>query len=230
MTKDFNVAGYEQAGMAQIEVLSLQSGDYSLNLELISPGGLRSNYGEVVQIYDGRLSSKTTRLGHDDMRMDFLSPANPRLEDLDGTYFVWNAIEGAIGYNVTYNGTSLYVPNSSIPMDQPALGDILSVSALFEDGESLPTSYGPYIPIISFSLSPSELTLSLSAPTPVQLVTLIDPMDATIQNVTSWYSSDPAIATVDEQGRVVPVGEGTTWIYASILFQPTAYCTVTVVP
>lgn len=67
------------------------------------------------------------------------------------------------------------------------------------------------IPVSSISLNKTSLKLYES--TQGQLTATVGPSDASDKTVT-WSSENPAVATVDQAGRVTAVAEGTTTIYA----------------
>lgn len=67
-------------------------------------------------------------------------------------------------------------------------------------------------PVTKVSVSPSRITL-LEGET-AQLKATIAPRNATVRSLT-WTSSNPEVATVDEDGEITAVGEGTCKIYAT---------------
>lgn len=68
------------------------------------------------------------------------------------------------------------------------------------------------IPVTSVSIVPSRILVEVG--NSASLTASIRPADATDQLI-SWSSADPSIATVDQSGRVTGVGEGTTSIIAT---------------
>lgn len=77
-----------------------------------------------------------------------------------------------------------------------------------------------------FSLSESELNLYADKPEITTLSIITEP-SAIDPALIKWHSGDEAIAYVDDTGRVIPNGVGTTSIYAETLDgQHTAKCTV----
>ena len=84
------------------------------------------------------------------------------------------------------------------------------------------------IPVNGISLSESEIELETGEET--RLAAQVDPADAD-DWVVLWSSSDPSVATVDEDGNITGVGEGTAIITAMARDGGyTADCTVAVVP
>lgn len=82
--------------------------------------------------------------------------------------------------------------------------------------------------ITRLSLSSSELSMFADRPEIVTLTALTEPSD-TNPSIIEWFSGDDAIAYVDQNGRVVPGGVGTTSIYAKTPDgKLTAKCTVRV--
>ena len=80
------------------------------------------------------------------------------------------------------------------------------------------------IPVQSVTLNITSLTLSLGASE--TLSSTITPSNANHQSA-HWWSDDPEVATVDQNGNVTPVSAGTTTIYAMAGMQVAA-CEVTV--
>ncbi len=70
-------------------------------------------------------------------------------------------------------------------------------------------SEAPKIPVKSVRIGRS--TISISNGLPVQLKSTILPIDASFSGA-SWVSSNPAVARVDNSGRVIPVSGGVTTI------------------
>lgn len=85
-----------------------------------------------------------------------------------------------------------------------------------------------YIPVTSVSLNKSEITLAGSGATET-LIATVEPDYATDTSV-SWSSTADSVASVDENGEVTAVAQGTTTITATSNDDPTksASCIVTV--
>lgn len=86
-----------------------------------------------------------------------------------------------------------------------------------------------YIPVTSVSLNKSEITLAGPGATET-LIATVEPDYATDTSV-SWSSTADSVASVDEDGEVTAVAQGTTTITATSNDDPTksASCIVTVV-
>ena len=81
--------------------------------------------------------------------------------------------------------------------------------------------------VTGITISPKQLLLT--AGSKAVLTVFITPSDASNQTVT-WTSTNPAIATVDNNGVVTAIAEGTAYIRATTQQEPTRFddCTVTV--
>ena len=89
------------------------------------------------------------------------------------------------------------------------------------------TYYSPSYPVTGIKVSPDTLTLTKKGET-VQLTAEVTPSYADNKRVT-WQSSDEKVATVDENGKVTAVGNGTATITAtSVSGSYTATVSVTV--
>ena len=89
------------------------------------------------------------------------------------------------------------------------------------------TYYSPSYPVTGIKVSPDTLTLTKKDET-VQLTAEVTPSYADNKRVT-WQSSDEKVATVDENGKVTAVGNGTATITAtSVSGSYTAAVSVTV--
>ena len=86
---------------------------------------------------------------------------------------------------------------------------------------------GQYVPVESVTLEPTDLALSIGNSAQLEFEVL--PQNASMKSVL-WESDSPAIATVDDSGRVSAVAKGTTNITVKTEDGgKTAYCIVTVV-
>ena len=82
------------------------------------------------------------------------------------------------------------------------------------------------IPIESVSLD--KTTLTLEEQEAETLVATINPSDTTDDKTLTWKSSNPEVATVDNNGKVTAVKDGTTTITVTTVNGKEATCTVTV--
>ena len=82
------------------------------------------------------------------------------------------------------------------------------------------------VPIESVSLN--KTTLTLEEQQAETLVATINPSNTTDDTTLTWKSSNPEVATVDQEGKVTAVKEGTTTITVTTVNGKEATCTVTV--
>ncbi len=117
---------------------------------------------------------------------------------------------------VPQNTATLYVPSASLDAYKAA-----------NQWNAFGTIAAYAIPATSVALNKAETTLEIDAQD--QLTATVLPEDATDKTVT-WTSSDPTIATVDENGLVTAVAAGTATITATTAdgTNLTAQCAVTV--
>lgn len=78
-------------------------------------------------------------------------------------------------------------------------------------GKTIRPVYGEFVPVASITLNESSLNLIVNSS--AQLVATIIPSNATESSV-RWVSENESIATVDENGKVTAVAEGTTTVSA----------------
>lgn len=117
---------------------------------------------------------------------------------------------------VPQNTATLYVPSASLDAYKAA-----------NQWNAFGTIAAYSIPATSVALNKTETTLEVAVQD--QLTATVLPEDATDKTVT-WTSSDPTIATVDENGLVTAVAAGTATITATTAdgTNLTAQCAVTV--
>nr|WP_243456557.1 Ig-like domain-containing protein [Mobilitalea sibirica] len=123
---------------------------------------------------------------------------------LNGTFELGNDIESAILYFESPNLSNYYLDNVSITVE----------------------SIGEAIRVEGVSLDQNEIEIRKRDT--VKLNAILDPLNADNKNVT-WESENASIASVDNNGNVTGVGDGTTRISATTAdggFK--AYCSVTV--
>ena len=82
--------------------------------------------------------------------------------------------------------------------------------------------------VTGVTVSQSQLQLYADRPAAVALTASIEPPDASIDEV-EWLTDDASIATVDQNGTVIPCGVGTTFVTAKTVDGGyTASCQITV--
>ncbi|WP_163195567.1 cell wall-binding repeat-containing protein [Clostridium thermarum] len=143
--------------------------------------------------------------------------------------------DGTILTNVLANSQTYTVQNGSITVDIPAQSGIILVvnyKTVTVDKAGLKDAYDPSfvvsnrVRVAGVTIEPS---LSLNVGLSRNLAVEITPDNATLKNVT-WKSSDIRVATVDDNGTVTAVGEGTATVTATTVdggFK--AICTITVI-
>ena len=82
------------------------------------------------------------------------------------------------------------------------------------------------VPIESVSLN--KTTLTLEEQQAETLVATINPSDTTDDTTLTWKSSNPEVATVDQEGKVTAIKEGSATITVTTVNVKEATCTVTV--
>ena len=143
-------------------------------------------------------------------------PTNAELRRLKNNYSSWTSVNGQTG--IWFSGSSSYSPSAS-QVFLPAAGYRVSgysVRCVKDDGELIPVS----------DITLDKTSLSLEVDELSALSAAIAPADANHQ-FAYWWSEDPSIATVDQNGTVTAVSAGTTTITAMAGMQ-TATCEVTV--
>ena len=78
----------------------------------------------------------------------------------------------------------------------------------------------------SITLNPTEITLNVGETSQIEMI--ISPISASIYNPTSWKSSNPNVAQVDNKGNVTAIYAGECIITGKTKYHE-AYCKVTVV-
>jgi len=123
---------------------------------------------------------------------------------------------GSAFYGVPQSTATLYVPAGSVDAYKAA-----------KQWKNFCTITAYTIPATSVALNKTETTIAVEAQE--QLTVTVLPEGATDKTVT-WTSSDPSVATVDENGLVTAVGNGTATITAATNdgTNLTATCEVTV--
>ena len=119
------------------------------------------------------------------------------------------------------NGNQLTFRTSKFSTYAVTYVDVKNASAASSSGSG--TSY---VPVKTVRIETSTKTLTKQGET-LQLTVNITPQHATDQKLT-WTSSDPSVATVDANGKVTAVGDGTVTITAKTSNGKTAAITITV--
>lgn len=119
------------------------------------------------------------------------------------------------------NGNQLTFRTSKFSTYAVTYVDVKNASAASSSGSG--TSY---VPVKTVRIETSTKTLTKQGET-LQLTVNITPQHATDQKLT-WTSSDPSVATVDANGKVTAVGDGTVTITAKASNGKTAAITITV--
>jgi hypothetical protein len=101
------------------------------------------------------------------------------------------------------------------------------------DGETLTGTWEnglfQYVPVAAIALDEEDLSLTVGQSS-ATLTTTILPVDATNQKV-EWFSSEPTVAEVDQQGQVTPLSPGVATINAlAVAEELETACRVTVKP
>lgn len=142
-----------------------------------------------------------------------------------------NAI--TLPFNSTERPLIFYSDNPAITVDNNGVvtsdGTAASATITISSGD-VTISHPVYASkkITRLSLSKNEIELFADRPEPVTLSLTCEPSDAGLELV-RWYSGDESIAYVDNTGRVIPNGIGTTSVYAEAPGgDVTAKCTVKV--
>ena len=137
------------------------------------------------------------------------------------------------GMNRSYVGALGYFWSSSLDTDTTNgacgvafnSGDVYWSGSYRSIGLSVRPVYGEFVPVTSITLNESSLSLKMGSS--AQLVATISPSNATEPSV-RWVSADKSIVTVDENGNVTAVAEGTTTVSAYASNGLSSSCEVTV--
>ena len=139
----------------------------------------------------------------------------------------WNYTSLAnVGFVGEYWSSSLYTGYPSHALHVGFVDDVVRWSRDSRGiGFSVRPVYGEFVPASSISLD--KTTLELSAHDIYQLTATVSPSNATEKQV-HWISSDESVASVDENGLVTAIAEGTATITAYASNGLSTTCTVTV--
>ena len=145
----------------------------------------------------------------------------------DGTLVAENPAQYKLplGVQITMGGTTFtdFTYNSETGMISIAAGKITGNLVITAEGLDATV---PVYPVTGVTLNRTSASVQVGKS--ITLTAAVQPENATDQNVV-WSSSDPAIATVNEEGKVTGVAEGTATITVTTVDgNRTATCTVTV--
>ena len=145
----------------------------------------------------------------------------------DGTLVAENPAQYKLplGVQITMGGTTFtdFTYNSETGMISIAAGKITGNLVIIAEGLDATV---PVYPVTGVKLDRENASVQVGKS--ITLTAAVQPENATDQNVV-WSSSDPAIATVNEEGKVTGIAEGTATITVTTVDgNRTATCTVTV--
>ena len=224
-TKTISVAG--SGG----EALALEPGrKYTINLHL----GLRSvDFDAEVGAWENGGAGEPTVSGDDEVLI-VSGPAGFSV----GTPF-GIAPNGSAQFTATTIPATTVTWSSSDPVNFPvdqtglvtasadAVGNSATITVTTPEGQTVTFTVFGSIPATGISLNQTSLDMAIDDADET-LVATVEPDNATDKSVT-WTTSDAAVATVDANGTVHPVGDGTATITATNSAGQTATCEVTVV-
>ena len=160
--------------MAIITAATIPSGTYFLSLNLMNGVALQASVGNIVQIYDNKLSSKTTQLTVTDMTQATApaTPINLAVQNSGGWYLAWGPEPDVIGYRVSVDSGATFVAVSPTPSyslgSTPTAGTVFFVIAYNRGGESNAASLtytGTEKSITAFSFTNPAATATFSGTT-----------------------------------------------------------------
>ena len=179
-----------------------------------------------IKYEDGIVSFKARKTGYDSLYTFMISPTSPYAGGvITGISFTTGA------YGSERSGTiSFHEDFAGVP-DLDKSGDSVDVS--FTEGktevvigmnnDSATSLYVPVsnlvvtvmIPVTSVTVTGAPTDPIMAGTDPIALGVEFAPDDTTFSLIT-WTSSDPTVATVDDEGNVTPVSEGSADITAAI--------------
>ncbi len=146
-----------------------------------------------------------------------ISVASPELVDISDrwpcTVFGINPGVTAMSFDIDLRATDFSDKNNLKPLARSCVTGPLSFTVAVSG-----------VPVTEVSLDLTELTLNIGESK--TLTATVKPDDATYKAV-AWTSADPAVASVDENGKVTALSAGTTVVTAKA-GEKSATCTVTV--
>lgn len=142
--------------------------------------------------------------------------------ELGAVKFPLNSTDGAIQYSSDNEHITVTDRGKVISDGEPCMANITLTAG------NVSVTRPVYVsePITRFALSESKLELFADKPQTPTLSTVTEPAEL-MPGMVTWYSGDESIAYIDETGRVLPNGVGTTSVYAKTVDgERTAKCTV----
>ena len=188
----------------------------------------------LVDVALGRLPKQTVSLGVDPYKVDNMLVVGTWYAP-DGTSFTLNedgttSYPGAATYKFRPNlGSLLFFNAKGVPVKKLTIEEVEPARYLLTtDYSKNAFIYYTSEASLATGITLDQTSLSLNSGTTAQLSATISPEDA-IATIT-WTSSDESIATVDQNGLVTAVANGTCTITATTSVSgKTATCEVTVV-
>ena len=212
-------SSYTYTGLAGVEYTSGETANDSIRWIIEETDG-----GYYIKSLDGLYLNATYDSGN--------NSGHGHLQ-LGDTPDVWVLDDGHSLEGGTVDGSKLKSTNASAGLDKPKyLGYEEDPANLFTvrsadnaDEISIVEAEDP-VAVTGVTVDPAEATVEVSKTVP--LTATVSPANATNKNV-SWTSSDPSVATVDENGKVKGIKEGTATITVITADgNKTAECAVTV--
>ena len=222
-SKDESVATVDQNGNVTANVL--RTGASALTrIVATTVDGFKTAYCLIVV----RENIPVEGIKLDNNRLDLIEGENTQLK---ATVLPENAANKNVTWSSSDSSIATVDQSGNVTATNPG---VATVTAITEDGGYKATCWvmvTAYIPVQSITLDKDNLELRKSKV--AKLTATVLPANATNKNIvwSTRSSSDESIATVDQDGNVKAVGEGTTTIHVTTEDGGyTAYCVVTVLP
>ncbi|MDD7643081.1 MAG: Ig-like domain-containing protein [bacterium] len=184
----------------------------------------KNDSGQVTSKDD--ITTQITDTGEEiTITMDIPTGISTKTAGFTRTYHVIRVHDGkAEMLPTTQNGNQLTFKTSKFSTYAVTYVDVKDVSVYSPAESSGSGSMG--IPVTKVTISSDKNSLTKKGDT-LQLTVDVTPSNATDKKI-KWSSSDPSIATVDENGKVTAVGNGTVTITAKTANGKTATFTIVV--
>lgn len=196
----------------------------------------------VVASEAENIGAMTVRIGYDETALEYVSHQGNNLPNGDGANMVHNSTSNWIQYSVTSSmgawssddGMTLFtmtfkVLDSASGLSSLEINTSNLVVSTYNYDTVVPTivngGVNVIVPLTGIQLDSTDV--SITNVETKQLAVITTPSDATDATSTTWKSSNTSVATVDENGLITAVSNGTTTITAKV-GSYTASCTVTV--